>query len=331
MAVEHDRSFGARVVGWAYGAYFSGVRAMPIEGTSAAGSWLLRTFGPLMSANKIARKNLEIAFPDKDDAWRDEVLKGMWDNLGRVLGEFPHLPDLVTFGPEGRIEVEGAERFEAIKAGGKGAVFISGHFANWEIMASVIVRHDVPCQVTYRAMNNGFVDDRVAVLRQAYGAKMLAAKGRTGGMALLRALMRGESVAMMNDQKNNEGAAAPFFGSRVMTADGPTRLARRFGCPLVPMSIERLPGVRFKVGVHEPIEMSDNPDEDVAVAETVARVNAFMEEHVRAAPEQWFWVHRRWPRTVYKSASAFEAAAAASADPFAADTGTSSSASAGST
>jgi KDO2-lipid IV(A) lauroyltransferase len=127
-------------------------------------------------------------------------------------------------------------------------------------------------------------------------------------MGLMRALKDGWAVAIMNDQKYNEGVAAPFFGRLVMTADGPTRLARKFRCPLVPVSIERLPGVRFRITVLDPIPYDEDPDEEAAVARTVATINAHVERWLRAAPEQWFWVHRRWPKEVYRAKDAAEAA-----------------------
>jgi KDO2-lipid IV(A) lauroyltransferase len=93
-----------------------------------------------------------------------------------------------------------------------------------------------------------------------------------------------------------------------MTADGPTRLARKFRCPLVPVGIERLPGVRFRITVEDPIPYDEDPDEEAAVARTVATINAHVERWLRAAPEQWFWVHRRWPKEVYRAKDAAAAA-----------------------
>ncbi len=124
----------------------------------------------------------------------------------------------------------------------------------------------------------------------------------------MRALREGWAVAIMNDQKYNEGVPAPFFGRLVMTADGPTRLARKFRCPLVPVGIERLPGVRFRITVEDPIPHDEDPDEEAAVLRTVTAINARVERWLRAAPEQWFWVHRRWPKEVYRAEDAARAA-----------------------
>jgi KDO2-lipid IV(A) lauroyltransferase len=162
--------------------------------------------------------------------------------------------------------------------------------------------------MTYRPLNNWYVDRRILEQRIAYGRPDQAAKGIEGGMGLMRALKDGWAVAIMNDQKYNEGVAAPFFGRLVMTADGPARLARRFRCPLVPVSIRRLPGVRFRIEVEDPIPYDEDPDEDAAVARTVSAINARVERWIRTAPEQWFWVHRRWPKDVYRAKDAAQAA-----------------------
>lgn len=303
MAVRFDRSFPARVVGWIYSVYGAALRAMPVERASAMGGALMRTLGPLTPTHAIARTNIRMAFPDLPAREERDLLLEQWDNFGRLVGEFPHLLDfsIYTTHEAPRVEVVGAERLDAITNSDKGAVLISGHFANWEVMAMAIVRRHVPCRVTYRPTNNYFINQRIVQTRTDYGIKLQSAKGKEGGMGLLRALAKGEAVALMNDQKYNQGVAAPLFGAPAMTADGPTRLARRFACPLVPMSVKRLPRARFRVTVHDQIEVDHGPDEDQAILNTVTRINQFVEDRVREAPAEWFWVHRRWPRSLYKS------------------------------
>jgi KDO2-lipid IV(A) lauroyltransferase len=131
---------------------------------------------------------------------------------------------------------------------------------------------------------------------------MQSAKGKEGGMRLLRGLARGEAVALMNDQKYNEGVAAPLFGHDCMTADGPTRLALRFGVPLIPLSVKRLPHSRYAITVHEPLPLDREAPQDQAVQDSVARINAFMEARIREAPQDWFWVHKRWPKEAWANA-----------------------------
>jgi KDO2-lipid IV(A) lauroyltransferase len=274
-------------------------RLFPIDSVSNFGAWLFRLLGPLTSAHRVAERNLRIAFPDAPDAEITQLLRAQWVELGRSLTEFALVDRIV--GDTSRLEIDGLERLQAIATAGRPVVFISGHFSNFELMPAAIVRAGVPCQITYRAMNNPYVDARVRKNRFRYGVRLFAPKGLEGARELMRALARGESVALMNDQKFNGGVAAPFFGHIAHTAPGPSTFALRFGLPLQPMSVQRTgPGARFKVIVHDPIVLEDTGDREADIETGVRRINAFIEERVRARPTEWFWVHRRWPNEVYK-------------------------------
>ena len=277
---------------------FSAVaRLFPIEWVSAAGGALFRAIGPHTGSHKTAVRNLAIAFPDMAEAERRTLLASQWDNLGRYFFEFP-LTDRLT-PASGRIEVVGRERLEAIAASGEPAVLISGHLSNFEVMAAVIVDARVPCRVTYRALNNPYVDRRIVEARARYGVELFGPKGGEGGREVLETLKAGGAVALLNDQKFNTGVEAPFFGEPARTAFGPTRLALRFGGRLHPMSVTRLPGVRFRVTAHEPIVLARTGDREADLAAGVAQVNAFMEARIREHPAEWWWVHKRWPKAVY--------------------------------
>ena len=188
----------------------------------------------MLSVQKVARTNLALAFPDASEDERDAILRGMWDNLGRTAAEFPHMSDIPVYEADGRVTVANIERLDHAAASGKGAVLIGGHFANWELMAAAIVQRGLTCHITYRAANNGYVDRRIIDTRKSYGIELQAPKGRKGGATLMRALARGQMIAMLADQKNNEGVRLPFFGHDAMTANIPARLARRYGCPIIP-------------------------------------------------------------------------------------------------
>jgi KDO2-lipid IV(A) lauroyltransferase len=272
-------------------------RLFPIDSVSNFGAWLFRRLGPLTRANRVAAGNLRIVFPNASAVEIDQVLTAQWAEFGRIMAEFLIIDRIVA--DMGRVEVEGAERLAEIAAGEAPVVFISGHFSNFEMMAAAIVRAGVRCQITYRAMNNPRVDARVRAVRFRYGVRLFAPKGLEGARALMRALGRGESVALMNDQKFNGGVEAPLFGLMAHTAPGPATFALRFGIPLQPMSVQRTRGARFRVIVHDPIRLDDTGDRAADIQAGVRRVNAFIEDRVRARPTEWFWVHRRWPNEHY--------------------------------
>ena len=293
-----------------FGAASALARLFPIDSISDTGAWLFQKLGPLTSAHRVAARNIAIVFPHLGDAESKQLLKEQWSELGRSLTEFLILDRVVA--DISRIHIDGEARLDAIAAGAGPVVFISGHFSCFEVMAAAIVRAGVPCQITYRAMNNPYVDAAVRRQRFRYGVRLFAPKGLEGARELMRALGRGESVALMNDQKFNGGVAAPFFGITAHTAPGPATFALRFGVPIQPMSVQRVgPGARFKVIVHEPILLKDTGNRDADIEAGVRRINAFMEDRVRARPREWFWVHRRWPNEVYKRDAASASPASA--------------------
>ena len=208
---------GWRIEAMAYDLLVGLLRALPVDWASAFGGWLFRTLGPLTPVHRTASDNIRLAFPKLKDRQHARLLNAQWDNVGRAFAEFP-LMDRIR--PEtGRVEVVNAERLAEIRDTGEPVVFISGHFANWEVMPATIVESGVTCLMTYRAMNNPLIDQRVKAGRAAYGVELFAPKGEAT-RDLMSALAKGQSVALMNDQKFNAGLALPFFGHLAHTAPG---------------------------------------------------------------------------------------------------------------
>lgn len=280
-----------------FAAFVALMRGLGLERASAFGGWLLRRLGPRTSTQKTVLRNLRIAFPDMSLDDRLKLAADQWEQTGRSFAETAVMDRLTL--ASGRIEVVGLERLQAIRDAGRPVVFVGGHFANIETMAATIIGAGVPCQVTYRAANNPYVDAQIVKLRAAYGIKLFAPKGGDGARELLQGMARGESVALMNDQKFNEGPEVVFFGQPVNAAPGPSRLALRFGTIIQPLSVMRLPGVRFRVTAHEPIVLEKTGDRSAEIARGVQAVTTFVEERVREHPVDWFWVHKRWPDRVY--------------------------------
>lgn len=273
-------------------------RIFPIDRVSDAGAWLFKRLGPLTSAHRVAETNLRIVFPQAGDPEIARLLQAQWDAAGRWAAEFPILDRIIA--DPSRVELVNGERLAQIARDREPVVFISGHFSSFEIMPAAIIHAGVTCQVTYRATNNPYVDARIRKSRWRYGVRLFAPKGGDGARELLEALGRGESVALMNDQKFNGGVASPLFGVLAHTAPGPSRLALRFGTVLQPMSVQRKEKARFRVVVHEPIRLESTGDRTADIEAGVRRVNEFIEERVRERPQEWFWIHKRWPNELYK-------------------------------
>ena len=272
------------------------MRLLPFRFVSALGAFIVGIIGPLTSKRHIAETGLRTAFPNKTEAEIKTLMRGQWDNLGRTFAEFPLTHRLKPFDTNSRVEVRGFEYFTENHP----AIIVTGHFANWEVMATVLTQSDHTTRITYRKINNPLIDKRVKKQRGAYGTKYLVKKSsHAGGRELFEALKSGESVALLNDQKFNTGLEVPFFGEPAMTAQGAVRLALKTGRPLLPMGVTRQKS-KFTVTFYPPITLNKTGDRPGDVLAGVTQINAFIEARIRETPAQWFWVHRRWPKHLYR-------------------------------
>ncbi|WP_421792545.1 lysophospholipid acyltransferase family protein [Hyphobacterium sp.] len=300
MSVGFFHKLGWRAEALAWDAFHGSFQAMGLERASAFGSAALRRIGPLTPVHNVARINMQRCFPDANKLEIDRLLDRMWDNFGRLVGENPNMRHYAPPTFDQHAEIVNENIVLDLEKQDQPYVLISGHFANWEVMGAAIAKLDLNCNITYRHANNPLIDQRILDSRHDYGIKLLTAKGGVGAKQLLANLREGVSVALMNDQKMNDGIAAPFFGYDAMTAPGPAKMAMRFGAPIVPIAVRRLVGTRFRVTFYDPIEPSTQADKTAALVETVTRINKWVEQRVLDAPEQWFWVHRRWDKAIYR-------------------------------
>lgn len=275
-----------------YAAFFL-VRALPIDGASALGGWLGRVIGPRLSVTKVARRNLARAFPEKGTDEIERIIVAMWENVGRSVFEFPNLHNLRMYEDGGHVEVVGAEHIDALKDDGKPGIFFTAHLANWEVPALTVDRRGLPIHLIYRAPSNR-LNDALFRFRQP-GSGELIPKGSPGAKQALRLLKGGGHLGIVMDQKMNDGIAVPFFGRDAMTAPALAQFALKFDCPVVPVRAERLEGARFRITHFPPMEITRTGDRQADIAAIIARVNATIEEWVRQRPEQWLWLHNRWP------------------------------------
>jgi KDO2-lipid IV(A) lauroyltransferase len=267
----------------AYAAY-GFFKCLPPETASDLGGWLMRGAGPRMGISRVALRNLSLAFPEKSEAERNEILLGMWDNLGRVIGEYPHLGYI-----RDTLEIRGWE--EGDKA--LPAIFFGGHIANWEVCALGARKAGFPLALVYRKPNNAGVDGLIRRARSAGTARHIP-KGPDGARAIVAALKNGVSIGMLTDQKLGEGPDIPFFGRPAPTADAPAILALKFGCPLYPVRVERLGPARFRMTVHPALEVKDTGNKEADAARALTEMNALLESWIREEPAHWLWTHRRW-------------------------------------
>jgi KDO2-lipid IV(A) lauroyltransferase len=265
---------------------------LPVDWASGLGGFIGRTVGPRLGLSRRASHNLRQAMPENSEAENRRILRGMWDNLCRTMAEYPHLARIVA-SASGRVEIVNGSALTGLADATEPSILFGGHLGNWEIGSSTVHRlmGDAVISV-YRATNNPWVD---ALMRRFHRRRRAVPKGSEGGRELVRQLRQGGSIAMLVDQKQNDGIAVPFFSRDAMTAPALARLGYRFGCPLIPVRFERLKGVRFRFTVMNPLEMPETGDAARDLLATMTRVNAMLEGWIRARPEQWLWIHSRWP------------------------------------
>ncbi len=271
--------------------FFGLCRILPLDLASWFGGWLGRRIGPHLGVTAQARANIAAAFPNLPADRIERIIRGMWDNLGRVAAEYPHLRRIRVFPSGGRVEVCGLDHVERALAGGRRMILFSGHLANWEILPLAAAQYGLDSAQIYRTANNPFVDRMVMRWRGELGE--VIPKEAVGRRAMT-ALRRGAHLSILVDQKLNEGIPVPFFGRPAMTAPTVALLALRYDCDVLPVRVERVGGVRFRLKIEPPLKLSDTGNRAADVAAIMAAVNGTLERWIRERPEQWFWVHRRW-------------------------------------
>jgi len=273
---------------------FAGFKLLPVAWASVIAGALARTIGPRLGINRRARQNLRRALPDLDDAQVEHIISGMWDNLGRVAAEYAHLGQYRVYEPGGRVEIVGAENICRYAAPGERAIFFSGHFGNWEVATLAVTQAGLGVAEIYRAANNPIVDGIINYARSVVGSELVP-KGMVAARRALAALKGGRHIAMLVDQKMNDGIPVPFFGRDAMTAPALAKFALHFKCAVVPVRVDRLPHARFRITAEPPIpyERTGNADRDELALMT--SVNQVLERWIREQPDHWFWLHRRWP------------------------------------
>ena len=276
-------------------AFMAFFRLLGLDGASAVGGFIGRQVFARTRVTKRARENLVTAFPEKSAAEIENIIAGMWDNLGRTLAEYAHLDKFhASNTPGSRLFVSGDAISDAEVAKASGTLFLSGHLANWELMPIAAAQWGYQGGIVYRPPNNPYVDRYISRQRSLLGPKEQISK-HFGTRRIFSLLRSGQAIYMLVDQKTNEGIPAPFFGRDAMTTPVPAALALKMGARILFVSNKRLGGARFHVTVHPPLEFTPSGDQDRDVRDLTFAINARMEEMVRADPSQWLWIHRRWP------------------------------------
>jgi Kdo2-lipid IVA lauroyltransferase/acyltransferase len=275
-------------------AFMALFRVIGLDAASRLGGWIGRNVFSLLPPDRVARANLAAAFPEKTAQERNAIRRGMWDNLGRVVGEYPHLGRFSPKGEDPRISYSFPPGMTVESLKHQPLIFLSAHLGNWEMMPIIGEQLGFDGAAVVRPPNNPYIADWVARQRRINGPATMIAK-HNAARPMLAQLRGGNMLCMLVDQKLREGVAVPFFGRDAMTTPAPAALALKTGARIVFASNRRLPGARFHVTVLPPLEFTPGSDEAGDTQALTAAITARIEEMVRDNPGQWLWIHQRWP------------------------------------
>jgi Kdo2-lipid IVA lauroyltransferase/acyltransferase len=290
-----DAAVGASAVG-----LLGAVKRFDRRRTAAFAGAAMRKIGPLFKEHRLARQNLRTAFPEKSAAEIEQILAGVWDNLGRIAVEFAHLdefcvegvgrqtPDRITYAPKA------TERYRRTLDRGKPMLGFAAHLANWELPAVVAKVLGARSAVLYRRPNIRPVSDIIVKLRAPLMGELVPT-GLEAPLKLARLLQSGTHVGMLVDQHFTKGVEVTFFGRRCLANPLIALLARQTEAPIHGLRVVRKPdGNSFSVDITDPVEPARDADGRIDIKGTMQAITAVVEGWVREHPEQWLWLHHRW-------------------------------------
>ena len=253
-------------------------------------STLLKNFGPFFRSKKLIQQNILKALPEINSEDLNKVIKNMWGNYGRILSEYVFLKDFRRSKFDNKLEIVGLDILSKIKKEGKPVIFISGHFNNFELMAMQIEKSGINLAVLYRPLNNKFLNHIMEKIRKKYICKNQIKKGLAGTRQLLSYFKKNYSIALMIDQRVSQGIKSNFFKHEAYTTTIPAQFAKKFNCKIVPIYIERINKINFKLTVNKPLEYSN----DKSIKDITLSLNRIIEKMILKNPDQWIWSHNRW-------------------------------------
>ncbi len=267
------------------------------QNASNLGAYLARVIGKYHPTNKLAYKNMSQALPNLNNEQKKQILQEMWDNLGRVVGEYPHIAastpqklaeDYIIKNPQSLNNIEFIKQNYK-----KGGIIFSGHIGNWEIGPKAFIYHGFDVNTVYRPLNNPYVEKMTSSIR---GSKLIA-KGLQGSRQIVEAIKKGQFVIILADQKISEGEAVQFFHDKAITTTSIARIALKYAVPLIPARSIRINNqFKFDVEVQRPLDFLKTDDLNRDVLQLTRLINQSLEKWILQYPAQWFWVHNRWKR-----------------------------------
>ena len=250
-------------------------------------SYLFEKIGPIFKSKKIILDNLQkISNFKKVD--NDKIISSMWKNYGMTFIEYIFLDIFVK--NSNHIEIIGENNLNKIIEINKPVIFVSGHFANYELMSMEITKKKIKLATIYRPLNNFFLNPFMEFLRKKFVCKNQIRKGLNGVRDSIKFIKKGYSVALMIDQRVSEGEKIDFFGDPAFTTTLPAQLAIKHNLFIVPVFIERIDKKKFKIEFKDFVDPSKYNNK----IQLSKKLNQILEQMIINNPNQWIWTHNRW-------------------------------------
>ena len=258
--------------------------------SSNIGGKIFEKIGPLFRSKKIILSNIKKVIPNINTENEKKLINSMWNNYGRVFAEYMFIKNFRIGNLESNINIEGQEILDKIKKNNKQVVFISGHLSNFELMALSLEKNNIQLAAIYRPLNNIFLNPIMEKIRKKYICRKQIKKGIGGLKKLIKLKKNNFSTALMIDQRVSEGILSNFFKEKALTTTIPAQLVKKFNIPVVPVYIERIKKMNFKIKIKDPIFFS----KEKSIQEITDELNIELEKMIIQNPEQWIWSHNRW-------------------------------------
>jgi len=273
---------------------FAIFKIIGLKNASALGEKIGIAIGPLFRSKTIISKNINFAFPNINSSDEKKIIKGMWSNYGRTFAEYVFLNKFSKNSPEQLVSIQGKDILDKIKEKNESVVFVSGHFANFELMAMQLSNHGINLSAIYRPLNNIFLNPLMEYLRIKYICPSQIKKGRAGMREILKKIQEKHSIALMIDQRVTEGEKVLFFNQPAYTTTIPAQIALKFKSKIVPISLKRISDVKFNMVVEKPIDVERSENQNKDILDISIKLNSVMENMIKNNPDQWIWSHNRW-------------------------------------
>ena len=251
---------------------------------------IFEIIGPFFRSKKVIYNNIKRALPEIDENNLKNIENSMWNNYGRIFAEYIFLKDFRYGKLASNVQIEGQEILNDIKENNKQVIFISGHLSNFELMAMFIEKSGINLSAIYRPLNNIFLNGIMENIRKKYICKNQIKKGLAGLKKLIKLKKKNYSTALMIDQRVSEGILSPLFNEKALTTTIPAQLVKKFNIPIVPVYIERINGLKFKITINQPLSFP----QDISQQQITDNLNQILEKFILRKPENWIWSHNRW-------------------------------------